>query len=407
MKALVIGAGKSGTSAKKLLEQNGYSVKVYDDKNPISVDNSFDIIVKSPGVAPSHPIVKKLKAGGTEIIGEVELAYRFSKGKIISITGSNGKSTTTGLIYNALRFLGYKTFIGGNYGIPFSSFCLETTQNSITILELSSFQIEDLRSFKSNISVILNITPDHLNRYGSFKDYAEAKLKLISHSDKLVLNMDDPILRNVKADKWFSFKEKADATSNGRTISMSNRKLDLADFPLKGIHNAENYMASMLVLDLLKIKLEDASKALKNFKGLPHRTEYVKTINGIRFIDDSKSTNVDSLEKAVKSFKNIVLIAGGSDKGLDFSLLKKLFREKVKKLVVVGETADKFYKTFYDVVPVTKALNFENAVEEAFRSSSKGDTVLLSPGCASYDMFRNFEERGNRFKEIVNNLGKL
>jgi len=403
VEAVVIGMGKSGTAAAELLKRKGYRVIPYDDKNPLPLPENPSFAVKSPGVPPNHPVVQKLKNSGVPVIGEVELAYRFSRGRIVAITGTNGKSTTTALIHHVLLTGGYKAFIGGNYGIPFSSFTEETDKDSITVLELSSFQIEDLVDFKCEISVILNITPDHLNRYSSLSDYASAKLKLLSKSELSVLNLDDPILGNLKGGNFlfFSRKERADAFLKGDKIVCGEFTLPLKELPLKGVHNAENYMASLLVLKRLGVPDDVILQGFKTFKGLPHRTEFVATINGVTFINDSKSTNVDSLKKALESFNRIVLIAGGSDKGLDFSPLRPLVKSRVKAIVAIGETAPFFRSTFKDLVEVVIEPDIYSATRKAYTLAESGDVVLLSPGCASFDMFKNFEERGEKFKEAV------
>ncbi|ADY73128.1 UDP-N-acetylmuramoylalanine--D-glutamate ligase [Desulfurobacterium thermolithotrophum DSM 11699] len=403
MKAVVLGKGKSGKAAAELLEKKGYKVILYDDKEPTKLPDFPDLVVKSPGIPSYHSVVVSYKKKGIEVIGEIELAYRYFKGKIISITGTNGKSTTTALIYQVLKEAGYKTFIGGNFGIPFSSFAEETTDDSITVLELSSFQIEDLKDFRSSISIILNITPDHMNRYKSFEEYVKAKLKLLGHSEFCILNQDDPVLRNLNRENFFFFsrKRKADAFFEKGKIFCKDFKIEVELLPLKGIHNVENYMGALLALKKLKLSNEKILNGFKTFYGLPHRTELVAEINGIKFINDSKSTNVDSLKKALESYEDIILIAGGSDKGLDFSSLRKLVRERVKGIVAIGETAEQFKKTFSDIVDVRISDNIFQAVKTAYKLASSGDVVLLSPGCASFDMFKNFEDRGEKFREAV------
>ena len=403
MNAVVLGKGKSGKAAAELLEKKGFNITFYDDKEPVELPEFPDLVVKSPGIPPYHPIVVSYRERGIDVIGEIELAYRYSKGKIVSITGTNGKSTTTALIYHVLKEAGYKAFVGGNFGIPFSSFAEETTNDSIIVLELSSFQIEDLKDFHSYISVILNITPDHMNRYRSFDEYVEAKLKLLDHSEILVLNLDDPALKglNGKNSYFFSRKGKADAFFKDGKILCENLEIDVDSLPLKGVHNVENYMAALLVLKKLDVPDEEILNGFGTFRGLPHRTELVAEINGVRFINDSKSTNVDSLKKALESYEDVILIAGGSDKGLDFSPLRELVRERVKRIVAIGETAEQFRRTFSDIVDVEVEDNIFQAVKTAYEFASVEDTVLLSPGCASFDMFKNFEDRGEKFKEAV------
>lgn len=408
MNAVILGAGKSGRAAAELLVKNGFEITFYDDRKPVVLPKFPDLVVKSPGVPPYHPIVNAYRERNVDIVGELELAYRYSKGKIVSITGTNGKSTTTALIYHVLKEAGCETFIGGNFGIPFSSFAEKTTDKSVTVLELSSFQIEDLKNLHSSISVILNITPDHLNRYRSVDEYAEAKLKLLKHSKSLVLNFDDPTLKKLGGGNvhYFSRNKETDAFLRGKYIVCEDFSIDVNLLPLKGIHNVENYMAALLVLRALGVPQKEILNGFMTFRGLPHRTELVAEINGVKFVNDSKSTNVDSLKKALESFNNIILIAGGSDKGLDYSSLQKLISERVKGIVAIGETAEQFRKSFSNVVKVVFKDTLLQAVETAYTFASSGDTVLLSPGCASFDMFKNFEDRGNKFKEAVKVLEK-
>ncbi|SMP03727.1 UDP-N-acetylmuramoylalanine--D-glutamate ligase [Desulfurobacterium pacificum] len=402
---LVLGKGLSGKAAEKLLKSKGFQVIVYDDKSPVSVPSEIEFAVKSPGVPPDHFLIKELKSKGIEVIGEIELAYRYAKGRIVSVTGTNGKSTTTALIYHVLKEAGYEAFIGGNYGIPFSSFADKTTENSITVLELSSFQIEDLKTFKSDVGVILNVTPDHLNRYSSFEEYAEVKKSFVKFCEVSILNYDDPILKNLEGNvKFFSFKERKDAFFDGRKIIAEGYELSVDALPLKGVHNIENYMAAALTLLELGVKWGYIEKGFRTFRGLPHRVEEVAVINGVKFINDSKSTNVDSLRKALLSFNNIVLIAGGVDKGLDFSPVLPLLKERVKAAVVIGDMADKLESLFSKVIPVKKAETMEEAVKLAYGLANGSGVVLLSPGCASFDMFRSFEERGEAFKTCVKQL---
>ena len=405
MKALVLGKGKSGLSAGKLLSHLGFEVSYFQDGDHIGNLN-FDFAVKSPGFPPEHFLINQLRDRGVKLIGEVELAYRFSSGSIVGITGTNGKSTTTALIHETLKLNGFKSFIGGNFGIPFSEFCLDTDDDSVSVLELSSFQIDDLTSFKADISVILNVTPDHLNRYGSFSNYLSSKLRVLELSDFTVLNRDDENLGKLRGNGllFFSRKEPADAYFDGEFLVSDGVKIPVSELPLKGVHNLENYLASLLVLRLLGLREDEILLGFTSFKGLPHRTEFVTEIGGVSFFNDSKSTNVDSLRKALESFERIVLIAGGSDKGLDFSPLKGIVKSRVKSIVVIGETSDLFVRTFKDVVPVLKAGSMEEAVKEAFKLTERGDVVLLSPGCASFDMFENFEERGDSFKRAVKEL---
>ena len=410
MRALILGRGLSGKGAASLLKSLGFSFSFYQDGEDIPSLTDFDFAVKSPGIPINHKILRYLKGEGIPVLGEIELAYRFSRGTIVSITGTNGKSTTTAMIHTALKTTNHKTFIGGNFGIPFSEFALSTEDETVSVIELSSFQIEDLSSYRSDVSVILNVTPDHLNRYKDFAEYKKAKLRLIKHSDVTLLNRDDEELKGIKGNNilFFSRKEAADAFIEKNELRVKTRRgeirIPLPELPLKGSHNEENYLAAALALSLLGLSENEILLGLKQFKGLPHRTEEVAEVKGVRFANDSKATNPDSLKKALESFNRVILIAGGSDKGLDFTYLKPLVKEKVKAAVLIGETAELLSKTFSDVTAVRRAPSMEEAVKMAFNLSEEGDTVLLSPGCASFDMFKSFEERGEAFKEAVLNL---
>ncbi len=408
MSVVVIGAGKSGQAATFLLKQLGFEVVLYDDKFPVELPEKPELVVKSPGVPGNHPVVRRYKQRGVEVIGEIELAYRYYRGKIVAITGTNGKSTTTALVYKVLKSIGYPCWIGGNYGIPFSSFVLKAKKEDVAVLELSSFQIEDLNSFRANVSVILNVTPDHMNRYSSFEEYLDTKLKLLKLSRLAVLNMDDPNLSDVDGNVlFFSRRGKANAWFDGEFIHVEDFALNVSELPLKGVHNVENYMAALLVLRSLGVSFEEIVNGFKQFKGLPHRMEFAGKVGEVYFINDSKSTNVDSLRKALESLRSIVLIAGGSDKGLDFEELTPLIRKNVKCIVAIGETASLFKRLFSNYVPVYIESDMDSAVRKAYTQSEPGDTVLLSPGCASFDMFSNFEERGEAFKSAVKKLEEL
>ncbi len=403
MKALVIGYGKSGKAAEKLLKKLGYSVEVHDDGLGLSVKNlDFDLAVKSPGISQEHPLVKRLKKEGVEILGEVELAGRFLKGSVIAVTGTNGKSTTCALLHHALKKLGFKSLLGGNFGTPVSELVERADEETVSVIELSSYQIEDIKSFRAQVGAILNVTPDHLNRYASFKDYARAKLRLLDLVSKRVLNADDPILKEFckgKNSLCFGISGRDAKLVDEKNIVFMGIKRKLADFKLKGYHNALNILAAGLSLVSLGVDAERALDAMRDFSGLEHRLEFVRSLKGVDFFNDSKSTNVDSLKKAVLSFKRAVFIVGGKDKGLDYSELKEAL-DRVEKFVAIGETAEKFEKTFGQKVKVCRSL--EEAVETAFDiAKQRGCPVVLSPGCSSFDMFKDFVERGKVFKDIV------
>ena len=409
MRVLVFGRGKSGLGAAKLLERLGIEPLLYSDGEPEPELSGIAAVVKSPGVPPRNPLLEKAKRAGIPVYGEVELGYRFSSGSFISVTGTNGKSTTTAVIYHALKLSGRESFIGGNYGIPLSTFALDTTEESFTALELSSFQIEDLTSFRSRVSVFLNVTPDHLNRYSSFEEYREAKLRLLDFSDCAVVNGDDPSFKHLKGKPGiYTFSVSADSGTDARVegelLVFGDYRIPYRELPLKGIHNLENYLAALVALAVVGLSEEEIYEGFKAFKGLPHRCEVVGRKGGVVFVNDSKATNPDAMKKALESFRSVVLIAGGSDKGLDFKELKPLVKSRVKALVAIGETAGKLVETFREETYVLTASSMEEAVERAYALAGDEGVVLLSPGCASFDMFKNFQERGERFREAVKRL---
>ena len=407
LKGIILGKGVSGKGASELLRKLGVDFEFYEDGKGVNADE-FDFAVKSPGFPPNHFLVRRLKGRKVKVYGEVELGYRFMKGKLAGITGTNGKSTTTALVHHTLKVNGYKTFIGGNYGIPVSSFALETDEESVSVLELSSFQIEDLTSFKGDVGALLNITPDHLDRYSSFAEYLKSKVKITEHFETLVVNLDDESLKELKGSKFygFSLKREGDFYLKGEELVFPGFKINRRELPLKGVHNTENYLCAGGILYLLGLKGEEIEKGFKTFKGLPHRVEEVGKVKGITFINDSKSTNVDSLKKALLSFREAVLIAGGKEKGLDYSELKDLIRQRVRTLILLGETAERMEELFKGETKTCRVSSLKEAVKVAFEKAKEigCKTVLFSPGCSSFDMFKNFEERGEAFKEEVKRL---
>jgi len=405
LRALILGKGVSGRGAAELLEKLKIGFEYYEDGDRPPELSAFDFAVKSPGFPPGHRLVRRVREE-LPLYGEVELAYRFMRGKIVGITGTNGKSTTTAMVYRCLEAAGRKAFIGGNYGVPASSFALETTPTSVSVLELSSFQIEDLTSFRGDVGAIINVTPDHLDRYPSFRDYLAAKLKIVNHFDFMVINGDDLELSGLKGDGFvrFSLKGRGDFRFDGTSLAGDGFRVEVGELPLKGLHNLENYLCAVAVLRLLGLEEEEIVRGLKEFRGLPHRTEFVGAVGGVRFINDSKSTNVDSVKKALLSFDKVVLIAGGKDKGLDFTSLAPIIKERVKAVVAIGEATSLIEKSFSGLVPVRRASSMDEAVETAFYLAEGEGVVLLSPGCASFDMFRNYKERGEAFKRAVKRL---
>lgn len=390
-------------------ELAGHSSKAFD----------CDFLITSPGVPSDANVIIEAKNKGIKIISEIEFASWFCKGNIIAITGSNGKTTTTSLCTHALNYCGLKTYSAGNIGLAFSEIVLDVAENEFVALEVSSFQLDSVDSFKPKYALVLNITPDHLDRYeNDFNKYANSKLKINKNQnddDYIIYNADDEFLSKIE------FK-------NGKQIKFSLNPLDEGTFILrnkfcfnishevdeicntdvlriKGEHNQYNVMSVITILKLIGIDNTKIEEAISSFDGVEHRLELVKVLNGISFINDSKATNVDSVWYALRSFKNpIRLILGGKDKGNDYSKIKDLVFQNVKKIYSIGSSSDKIFNYFQSVVDVQKMDTFKDAVNTAFSESLEGEIVLLSPACASFDMFENYEQRGKEFKQLVMQL---
>ena len=439
----VIGAVRSGVGAAKLIKKLGGNPFVSDsgkNKNLIISGETLkenkinfeigehtdkvydcDLMVVSPGVPSNAQILVDAKEKNIEIISEIELAYNFCKAKIIAITGTNGKTTTTSLCGHIFKTSGVKTFIAGNIGTAFSEIVLEASENDFVVLEVSSFQLDLIKDFKPNIGMILNITPDHLNRYeNKFENYINSKLRLYKNQDKndyLILNKDDEILINSLTNYsskgfYFSLNE---PQLNGcyltgtQIIYNEDGELrftcDTSGINLKGEHNIANAMAAVNAAKIFNLDNEKIKEGLKTFKGVEHRLEFVREVNGVTFINDSKATNVDSVWYALRSFDEpIFLILGGQDKGNDYSQIKQLVIDKVKKIYAIGSSADKVFNFFHSEVKVEVKPSLEDVVIAANQEARENEIVLLSPACASFDMFDNYEHRGKIFKEAVNKL---
>ena len=450
-KILVVGLGKrSGLAACNFLSSKGHVVYVSDSKSqddlknivkdlrsdvkviagsqdPSILNEWFDMIVLSPGVPKTIPLIKSAYEKNIPVIAEVELAYRYMQGCLVSITGTDGKSTTTSLVGHILSELGIKTFTGGNLGTPFISFAEETDKNSVSVIELSSFQLETIERLRPDVSAILNVTPDHLDRYEGMNDYLKAKLRIAENQtsdDFYIYRKDDEILTKnlagIKAKKLsFSLKSTdADSYYYDGTIFILDEKgdnvkvIESSMMQIIGTHNIENTMASLLMVVSILRKMNIAidnkaiAEACYSFIGLPHRMEVVGTFNGRTFINDSKATTVGALEMALKSIpNNSILIMGGRTKGDDYSRLAGPIKEKIKHLVLIGESAKDFKQHFKDV-PGEIADSMDDAVRKAVNASTADDVILLSPACASFDMFNSFEDRGQKFKEAVLKLTK-
>jgi len=381
-----------------------------------------DLIVVSPGVPMDTPEVKQVVGYGMTVIGELELASRFLQGEVIAITGSNGKTTTTTLVGKILNDAGLPTQVGGNIGVPVIDLVETSTQMMRNVLEVSSFQLETVVEFHPQIAVVLNITPDHLDRHGSFDAYAAAKARITERQtakDFLVLNAEDKptqmIAGKTKAQiYWFSHRRpiKQGAFVQGESIMFVPREgakaepiMPVKEIPLKGSHNVENVLAAVCVVRLADVAPEKIRSSVASFRAVEHRLEFVRLLNGVEYFNDSKATNVDATMKAVSSFPGgIHLILGGKDKDSDYTLLSPLLKERVKAVYTIGSAAEKIERELHGVVKMVGAGTMNLAVLEAQKAAVPGDVVLLAPACSSFDQFENFEHRGRTFRQIVNDL---
>jgi UDP-N-acetylmuramoylalanine--D-glutamate ligase len=382
-------------------------------------------MVVSPGVPQKSEVIQTALNRGIEVVSEVEAASWFSKGRVIAVSGTNGKTTTTTLIGEIFKDAGFNTFVCGNIGTAFSEIADKTNDDSIVVLETSSFQLDNIKNFKPFVSVMLNITPDHLDRYDSFDKYTESKMKITENqdsSDYFVFNFDDELVRksvetNVKAKQSaFSLgndiRKKFDTGAYVDNFDLiyfyymgEESIIDTQKLVIKGQHNVYNTMASVISAKIFGIEKEFIKKTIENFKGVEHRLEFVRDINGIKFYNDSKATNVNSVWYALQGFsEKLILILGGKDKGNDYSQIEKEVKEHVKHIIAIGESKQKVYSYFKEIVPTTLAADMDDAVNKAAANARKNDVVLLSPACASFDMFTNYEHRGTEFKKIVNSL---
>jgi len=456
-KVLVVGIARSGVAAARLLVSRGAIVIANDMKpesdireaaaelrglgvmlslgsHPQSLFENADLIVLSPGVPADLAALETARRSGIEIISEPELASRFLRGRMIGITGSNGKTTVTTLVGELMQAAGAEVIVGGNIGTPLTSLIEMSTDDTWTVAELSSFQLEMIDSLRVNVAVVTNITPDHLDRHGSFENYVGAKHRIFlnqNESDWAVLNGQDSNVADmvnnlgVRAKKVY-FSSRAEKTVSGvapatyiqggrvctTMLSDRNEEVDvmgLDEIPLPGIHNVENVMtalsATFCAMGTGVQQLPQLTSAVKKFKGVEHRIEYVADIEGISFYNDSKATNVDSTVKALEAFeRNIIVILGGKDKGSDYRVLAPLIRDRVKQIILIGAASDKIEQQLDGEASMVRAQSMEDAVLKAMESATSGDTVLLAPACASFDMFDNYEHRGRVFKEAVYQL---
>jgi UDP-N-acetylmuramoylalanine--D-glutamate ligase len=444
-RVLVVGLGKSGLSAAMFLRGQGARVTVSDTRSAMALEKEIpalleagimvesgghglltfrrqDLIVISPGVAMDTPEVKQVIAFGLPVIGELELASRYLQGRVVAITGSNGKTTTTTLVGKIFADAGVSTLVGGNIGLPVIDLVAKSTPETVSVLEVSSFQLETVEEFHPWIAVILNITPDHLDRHGSFESYVAAKERIFARQDAndfLVLNGDDRVAQMCAARAksqvfWFS---RMKAVRRGAFVrdgvivwvekegGITEPVMPVAEIPLKGAHNVENVLSAVCAARLAKIPAESVRASVAAFSAVEHRLELVRKFNEIEFYNDSKATNVDAAMKAVASFPGGVhLILGGKDKDSDYATMAELLKKRVKIVYTVGSAAEKIERQLHGVVKMVSAQTIERAVAEAAKAAVPGDVVLLSPACSSFDQFENYEHRGRVFRQSVIDL---
>ncbi|MBZ5719286.1 MAG: UDP-N-acetylmuramoyl-L-alanine--D-glutamate ligase [Acidobacteriia bacterium] len=442
-RVLVVGLGKSGVASALFLKARGARVTVSDAKTqdelgaeiPILLDHGIavetgghgertfreqDLIVVSPGVPVDAPPLVQARALGETVIGEIELAAQFLPGRIVAITGSNGKTTTTTLAGEIIAAGGYPTVVGGNIGTPAISLVEAARQDGFAVLEVSSFQLETIATFHTKIAVVLNITPDHLDRHRTFEAYVNAKARIFENqnaADFAVLNADDAATADLagrtKAQVfWFSRKQEVqqgayvrDGKILFRDAAGQREIMPVSEIPLKGAHNVENVLAGVAVGILMQCAPERIRQTVREFKAVEHRLEYVTTIRGVEYYNDSKATNVDATIKALESFPaNIHIILGGKDKGSDYTVLKDLLRQRVKRVYTIGAAAAKIESHIKGAAEIVHAETLDSAIKRAAAAAQPGDTVLLAPACASFDQFNSYEHRGRVFKEVVRGL---
>ena len=378
-----------------------------------------DLIIPSPGVPADDPLLAKARSKGITIWSEIELAYRFLEGELIGITGSNGKTTTTTLVHHILKKGGKHALLAGNVGTPLISCVEEMKAGTISVVELSSFQLELIDKFRPDIGVFLNVTPDHLDRHKTMAAYAAAKARIFekqTEMDAAVLNADDTPTVALAPKKpqvfWFSRKKSVGqgAYLRGDEIVIAHHGkeefvMNRGEIPLPGAHNVENALAAVMAARLAEVDTRTIAAAVKSFEGVEHRLEFVAEIGGVRYYNDSKATNVDATLKALDAFPGrILVILGGKDKGSDYAVLREALRDKAILALLIGTAAEKIESQISGSVAIERAETMERAVETASQAARAGDVVLLAPACASFDQFENYEHRGRVFKELVNGL---
>ena len=445
-KVLVVGTGISGIAAAKLLLNKGAIVTLYDEKTTVNqeqiqdqlqadtkvsvicgtlsltVINETDLLVLSPGVPVDQPWIVKMKENGIPVWGEIELAFLFDRGTTVAITGTNGKTTTTALTGEIMKTIYPEVFVVGNIGVPYTEMVTQTTETSVTVAEISSFQLETIQEFHPHVSAILNITPDHLNRHHTMENYIAVKAEIAKNQSKddiCILNYEDEALRKIGENLscqviWFSGKRrliKGLFLENNHIIYCSEGTdtiiIDVGEMNIIGVHNYENAMAAIACGLSMKVPLSSIQKALMNFRAVEHRIEFVAEKNGVKYYNDSKGTNPDASIQAVRAMPaKTVLIGGGYDKGSEYDEWIESFNGKVSYLVLMGQTREKIAECArrhgFDSIVFVESM--EEAVEFGKAHTEPGDCVLLSPCCASWGMFKNYEERGRIFKELVHQI---
>lgn len=442
---LVFGSGISGIGAAGLLEERGASVTLYDGNDKLDVEEirgkmkdgaktdivlgefpeellgKLDLVIISPGVPTDLPIVNRMRESDIPVVGEIELAYELGKGEVLAITGTNGKTTTTALLGEIMKAVYDSAFVVGNIGIPYTNVVDETRDDSVIVAEMSSFQLESIVDFRPRVSAVLNITPDHLNRHHTMEAYIQAKKNVAINQtaeDTCVLNYEDEVLREFGETLqtkvlYFSSKRKLDKgiyLDDGNIIYRNPDEClvcNVKELKLLGVHNYENVMAAVAMAAAYGVSMDSIRKTIKEFAGVEHRIEFVAEKNGVAYYNDSKGTNPDAAIRGIQAMNRpTYLIGGGYDKQSEYKEWIESFDGKVKKLLLIGQTREKIAKEaeecgFTDIMLLD---TFEDAVLTAAKLAEPGEAVLLSPACASWGMFKNYEERGDKFKEIVNSL---
>ncbi|HZV83240.1 MAG TPA: UDP-N-acetylmuramoyl-L-alanine--D-glutamate ligase [Geobacteraceae bacterium] len=440
-KILVVGLAKTGVATARFLARSGAKVTVTDLRTEAALTQQLaelaglgiryvlgrheerdftgtELIVVSPGVPQDHPLLRSAKGAGAQIISEIELASRFIDAPLVAITGTNGKTTTTTIAGELFKASGFATYVGGNIGDPLIELVESGVRVERVVVEISSFQMEWVDRFRPRVAALLNISEDHLDRYATFQEYIDAKLQMFagqSVEDFAVLNADDPLVWQYAptlAARVFPFSRRQELEEgifcrDGVIVYRHNgveATFPTADFRLKGVHNLENIMAALACALLLGCRPEESLMCVREFESLHHRMEFVRNVGGVGYYEDSKATNVGSVVKALESFTDITLIAGGKDKGGSYAPLAPLVRERVRHLILIGEAAERMEAELGEFTDTRRAATMEAAVQLAAEITAAGGTVLMSPACSSFDMFRDYEERAQRFIAAVNEL---